>query len=178
LQRFNVRGLVKARAVMFTGSQIKPRLTRAWPTMAVLSSPTVNPMRRAAWRCLLLKGGPALQAARLLGRRPWSEMLIAHGGLRHRACGGVVDERRPLPSHTQYNPTKKNCQQLYASRRLATEANWEPAKQVRAAPTMTTQDHFARIHVRGDVVLVFPGFYSDDSSLASSSLAIRHALDR
>ena len=79
------------------------------------------------------------------------------------------------------SPAGKTCRYLYASRRLATEAAWEPALRVRASPTMRAQDHYARINARGDVVLVFPSFYfsspGDTPYSTTSMLAIRHAGD-
>jgi hypothetical protein len=78
----------------------------------------------------------------------------------------------------QAEPAGKTCRYLYASRRLATEASWEPALRVRASPPMKAQDHFARINARGDIVLAFPSFYSVTSTSfnpgTSSALAIRH----
>jgi hypothetical protein len=77
-------------------------------------------------------------------------------------------------------PAGKNCRYLYATRRLASETVWEPAKRVHASPPMKSQDHFARINSRGDLVLAFPGFY-DLSSIGNvysqSMLAVRGAAD-
>lgn len=50
----------------------------------------------------------------------------------------------------------KTCRYIYASRRLAPAAAWEPAVRVAAAPLMAT-DYYARINSRGDTVLVFQG---------------------
>jgi hypothetical protein len=75
----------------------------------------------------------------------------------------------------------KTCRYLYASRRLATDANWESALRVRASPPMKAQDHFARINAQGNITLAFPSFDGRFSEVSSSStataMAIRNVAD-
>ena len=75
------------------------------------------------------------------------------------------------------SPAGKTCRYVYASRRLASDTAWEPAVRVRASRPMAAQDYFARINAKGDVVLAFPSFITNDSTSTASMLAIRHALD-
>ena len=79
------------------------------------------------------------------------------------------------------SPAGKTCRYLYATRRLASDTAWEPARRVGASPPMRAQDHAARINARGDVVLVYPGFYfsfpGDTLSSTTAMAAIRHAGD-
>ena len=102
---------------------------------------------------------------------------IAVSGNGHAVVAWLTE--RPCEADAyQSSPAGKTCRYLYASRRLAWEAAWEPARRVRASPPMTSQDHFARINARGDVVLVFPSFYfnspGDTLHSTTSMLAIRH----
>jgi hypothetical protein len=77
-------------------------------------------------------------------------------------------------------PEGKTCRYLYASRRLATDANWESPLRVRASPPMKAQDHFARINARGDIVLAFPSFdtrFSLSASSTATAIAVRNVAD-
>jgi hypothetical protein len=77
-------------------------------------------------------------------------------------------------------PAGKNCRYLYASRLLASESAWEPAKRIHASPPVKTPGHYARINARGDVVLAFTGFYDVSTfgdSYSTPMLAIRHVAD-
>jgi hypothetical protein len=89
---------------------------------------------------------------------------------------------RPCESDAyEAEPAGKTCRYLYASRRLATDANWEPALRVRASPPMKAQDHFARINAQGNIVLAFRSFDGRFSTVSATStasaLAIRNATD-
>jgi hypothetical protein len=87
---------------------------------------------------------------------------------------------RPCEADTNISkPAGQTCRYLYASRRLATESVWEEALRVRYSPQVRSQDHYARINARGDVVLAFSSYHPlfRDTSLTLSALAIRNVVD-
>ncbi len=87
-----------------------------------------------------------------------------------------LSERPCEADSNMTNFAGKTCRYLYASRRLASDSDWEPAQRVRYSPNMAAQDHYARINARGDIVLAFPSFDSIFSG-TRSTLAIRNAED-
>jgi hypothetical protein len=115
--------------------------------------------------------------------------LIATGNFRPRlAVSGtghaVVAWLTELPCEVdsyESSPAGKTCRYMYASRRLASDAVWEPAKRVRASPPMAAQDHYVQINALGDVVITFPSFYfsfvGNTLYNTTSAVAIRHAAD-
>ncbi len=101
---------------------------------------------------------------------------IAVSGTGHAVVSWMTEQPCGADAPFEAQPAGKNCRYLYASRRLASDARWEPAVRVRSAPVLAAQDHFARINARGDVVLALPSYYplSPDPYLASTTLAIRN----
>jgi hypothetical protein len=105
---------------------------------------------------------------------------IAVSGNGH-AVVAWMSERACEDDSYEKTPAGKKCIYLHASRRLATDTKWEPAQRLYASPPVTSHDHYARVNTRGDVAVIFPGFYfltaSKDYLRNASMLATRKAAD-
>lgn len=77
----------------------------------------------------------------------------------------------------EQEPAGKSCRYLYASRRLATDAAWEPARRVRAASARGDLDQVPRIDAAGDVAILFTTFRELGFSATDSAIAWRRAGD-
>ncbi len=102
---------------------------------------------------------------------------IAVSGTGH-AVVSWLSERACEADAYEEKPAGKKCRYFYASRRLATDANWEAPVRLRASMPIKMQDHFARINARGDVVVAFPSFdnrFGSNSEVAA--IAVRNVAD-
>jgi len=73
----------------------------------------------------------------------------------------VVSWMSQLPCEAdayEKEPAGKFCRYLYASRRLATDTEWERPMRIRASPPSVGEKYYARINARGDLALVFTSF--------------------